>query len=103
MADQGEQVQRKISLQVPEDLEAVYSNFAVITHTASEIIIDLACLLPNARKGQIDARVIMTPMNAKLLLQALGENLSKFEEKFGTINTPDKAFPADARAVGFSH
>jgi hypothetical protein len=30
----------------------------------------------------------MTPMNAKLLYQALGENLQKFEAKYGNINIP---------------
>ena len=31
---------------------------------------------------------VMTPMNAKLLLRALGENLSRYEAQYGEIIVP---------------
>jgi hypothetical protein len=82
--------QQQISIELPEGLEAVYSNFAVITHSASEIVLDLARILPNTPKGKVYARVIMTPLNAKLLHRALGQNLEKFEAQFGEIKLPDE-------------
>ena len=52
-------------------MEAIYTNFALITHSPSELILDLARALPNAPKAKVYARVVMTPMNAKLLHKAL--------------------------------
>jgi Protein of unknown function (DUF3467) len=80
---------QQINIELPADLEAVYSNFAIINHSPSEIVVDFARLLPNMPKARVYARVIMTPLNAKLLLAALQDNLSKFEERFGEIRMPD--------------
>ena len=95
------QPQRQIQIELPANLEAIYSNFALITHSPSEMIMDLARVLPNVPKAKVYARIILTPMNAKLLHRALGENLSKFEEKFGEITTPDQGFEPNAERMGF--
>ena len=78
----------QINIEVPPDLDAVYANFAMITHTASEIIIDFARVLPNTPKTKVYARIVTTPMHAKLLLRALNENLEKYEAQFGEIKLP---------------
>jgi hypothetical protein len=93
--------QRQIQIELPTDLEATYANFALITHSASEMIVDFARALPNVPKTKVYARIIMTPINAKLLHQALGENLAKFEEKFGEIKTPDRGFASPSERMGF--
>ena len=95
----------QINIELPGDLEATYSNFALITHSPSEIVIDFARLLPNVPKAKIYARVLLTPLNAKLLLRALQENLAKYEEKFGEVRLPADAGFADAqeRTIGFRH
>lgn len=92
----------QINIELPGDLEAAYANFAMITHSPSEIVIDFARILPNVPKAKVYARVIMTPINAKLLHRALGENLTKFEAQFGEIRTPEQGF-GDERALGFKH
>ena len=92
---------RQIQIELPADLEAIYANFALITHSPSELIFDLARALPNTPKAKVYARVIMTPMNAKLLHKALGENLAKFEEKYGEIKTPDQGFEPQGERMGF--
>jgi len=79
---------QQMAIEIPANLEAVYSNFALITHSPSEIVVDFARLLPNMPKARIYARIVMTPMNAKLLLRALGENLSRFEAQYGEIIVP---------------
>ena len=81
--------QMQINVEVPPDLDATYSNLAVITHSISEIIIDFAHILPNTPKAKVRARIITTPLHAKLLLRALSENLEKFEAQFGEIKTPN--------------
>ena len=92
---------RQIQIELPADLDATYSNFALITHSPSEMIVDFARLLPNVPKAKVYARVIMTPMNAKLLYKALGDNLAKFEDKYGEIKTPATGFEPQAERMGF--
>jgi len=92
--------QRRVNIELPKELEAVYSNFALITHSPSEIVVDFAKLLPNVPNAKVYARIIMTPMNAKLLHQALGQNLEKFEDKFGEIKTPEHGFDQE-KPMGF--
>jgi hypothetical protein len=92
---------RPIQIELPPELEATYSNFALITHSPSEIIVDYARVLPNTPKAKVYGRIIMTPMNAKLLHKALGENIAKFEDKYGEIKAPDQGFEHPAGRIGF--
>ncbi len=103
MSKEKQRQQRmQINVQLPAELEAIYANFAMITHSPSEIVVDFARLLPNVPSAKVYARIVMTPMNAKLLHRALGENLSKFEAQFGEIKAPDQGFGAE-RPIGFKH
>ena len=95
-----QQSQVQISVELPDDLEAIYSNFAMITHAPAEVVIDFARLLPRMPRSRVHARIVMTPMHAKLLHRALGENLEKFEEKYGEIRTSDEGFD-EGRQIGF--
>ncbi len=79
----------RINIELPNDLEAIYANLALLNHSPSEIIIDFAQVLPNRKSSKIQSRVVMTPINAKLLLRALAENLQRFEAQYGTINIPE--------------
>jgi len=90
----------RVNIELPRDLEAIYSNFAMITHSPSEMIIDFASVLPNQPTARVHARILMTPMNAKLLHRALGENLQKYEAQFGEVKTPTQGFEKD-RPLGF--
>lgn len=105
MANQKQQPasspKRQIQIELPSDLEATYSNFVLITHSPSEMILDFARVLPNMPKTRVYSRIIMTPINAKLLHRALGENLAKFEESFGEIKTPDRGFEPPSERMGF--
>ena len=77
-----------ISIELPNNLEAIYTNFALITHSPSELVLDFARVLPNVPKSRVYARVLMTPLNAKLFLRALADNLRKFEAQYGEIVVP---------------
>jgi len=79
----------RISVELPANLEATYANLTLISHSTSEIIMDFARAMPNTPKAKIYSRVVMTPMNAKLLHRALADNLKKFEEKYGEIKIPE--------------
>jgi hypothetical protein len=62
-----------------------YVNFANIIHSQSEFVIDLGRVVPGRNDVKIYSRVILTPLHAKQLLEALGHNLALFEQKFGEI------------------
>jgi hypothetical protein len=62
-----------------------YINFANIIHSPSEFVIDLGRLMPGRADVKVYSRVIMTPLHAKQLLEALGQNIALFEQKFGEI------------------
>jgi hypothetical protein len=79
----------RMTVKLPADLRPTYSNFAVITHSASEIVIDLAQVMPQVPEARVQARIVMTPLNAKLFLRALGDNLGRYENQFGAIATPE--------------
>ncbi|HWW61458.1 MAG TPA: DUF3467 domain-containing protein [Thermoanaerobaculia bacterium] len=62
-----------------------YVNFANIIQSPSEFVIDLGRIVPGRNDVKIYSRVIMTPLHAKQLLEALAQNIALFEQKFGEI------------------
>ena len=62
-----------------------YINFANIIHSPSEFVIDLGRIVPGRTDVKVYSRVIMTPLHAKQLLEALAHNISLFESKYGEI------------------
>ena len=88
------QPQQQFNIEIDEkEAEGIYANLAMIIHSPTEIIIDFARVMPRMPKSKVLARIVMTPMHAKLLHKALSENLEKFEKQFGEIKvygSPDK-------------
>ena len=77
---------KEISLEIkPEIAKGTYSNLSIITHSHSEFIIDFATMLPGLPKPDIGNRIVMTPEHAKRLLNALMDNVTKYESQFGLI------------------
>jgi hypothetical protein len=77
-----------LSIEVPPDLEPAYANLARIAHAPAEFVMDFARLLPGDSKAVVAARVIMSPVALKLFVQAVNENLARYEATFGTVNIP---------------
>ncbi len=84
-----------MQIHLPANLEPVYSNFALITHSPSEIVVDFAQVMPQLPQARVLTRVVMTPLNAKLLLRALGEHLGRYEAQFGEVVVPEGPTLAD--------
>ncbi len=79
--------QNQLSLELkPEVAKGSYSNLAIISHSRSEFIIDFATTLPGLVKPEIGNRIIMTPEHAKRLMNAIFDNISKYEAQFGLID-----------------
>ncbi len=66
----------------------VYSNLARIAHSPADFVIDFAHWLPGEAQAWIQARILLSPLSAKLLLRALTENLARYEAAFGEISIP---------------
>ena len=95
-----QQPMQQIQLELREaEAEGIYSNFAMIGHSHSEIIMDFARFLPGTPKARVFARVIMTPQNAKSLAKTLEDNLKKYEETFGEIKI--HGGPDQQKNIGF--
>ena len=77
----------------PDKAQGEYANFAIITHSSSEFIVDFARMLPGVAKAQVRSRVILAPEHAKRLLGALQENLMRYEQTFGVIKMPQASQP----------
>lgn len=82
-------------IEIPEGLKPLYTNLARIAHSPADIVIDFAQILPGEPKSTVQARILMTPLSAKLLLRALQENLARYEAAFGEINVPHGSTLAD--------
>ena len=82
-------------LDLPAELEIIYANLARIAHSPADIVLDFAHLLPGEPRAKIRARVVMTPLSAKLLVKALTENIARYEAAFGEISLPSNNSLAD--------
>lgn len=87
--------QGQISIELNEEVaQGTYSNLAVITHSASEFVIDFIRIMPGIPKAQVKSRIILTPEHAKRLVAALQDNISKYEAVHGTIKDVKGSVPA---------
>jgi len=96
MKNKNETPKQQINIELGEkEAEGIYSNLAIISHSPAEFIFDFTRILPGVPKAKVLARMIMTPQHAKLFLNALSENVMKFEQQYGQINIdrPDNILP----------
>jgi len=76
-----------------ETAQGTYVNLAVISHSTSEFVIDFVRIMPGLPKAQVKSRVILTPEHAKRLLNALQDNIVKYENAFGEIALKEGGIP----------
>ena len=84
-----EKVKTQLNIEIPADLEEVYSNLAVIAHSSSEFAMDFIRVMPNMPKSKVKSRIIMNAEHAKRLMYALQQNIEKYEQQFGEIVLPE--------------
>ena len=89
---------QQLNIELSEEVaQGIYSNLAVITHSASEFIIDFIRIMPGIPKANVKSRVILTPEHAKRLLLALQDNIKKYEAVNGPVKNivsgPDPSMP----------
>lgn len=80
---------REINIDLPEDIaDGTYANLSIISHSDGEFVLDFVRLVPNVPKAKVKSRVILSPPQTKRLLQALGENVRRYEQTHGPIKDP---------------
>lgn len=80
----------QISVELSEAMaEGEYVNLAMIAHSQSEFVVDFIKMMPGLPKAKVKSRVILTPDHAYRLLNALKENIAKYEEIYGAISSDD--------------
>ncbi len=80
--DQGQQINIELG---EKEAEGIYSNLAIISHSPAEFVIDFTRILPGVPRARVHARIVMTPQHARLLLNALEDNITKYERQYGEI------------------
>jgi hypothetical protein len=78
--------QNQLNIEISEEMaEGQYANLAIITHSHAEFVVDFVNVMPGTPKSKVKSRVILTPQHAKRLMNALADNIQKFESVNGTI------------------
>lgn len=92
----------QINIELDENTaEGIYSNLAIINHSASEFVLDFVCIMPGVPKAKVKSRIVLTPQHAKRLVKALAENVHRFEATHGEIkDTEQPSIPLNFGTAG---
>ncbi len=75
---------RSLNVKIPDDeLKGRYANLLRITHTREEFILDFITFAPP--QAIVTARVVTSPGHLKRIIQALRENLERYEASHGPV------------------
>ena len=87
-----EENKQQINIELSEEIaEGIYSNLVMIAHSNSEFVIDFIRLMPGVPKAKVKSRIVVTPEHAKRFLNALKENIDKYENSFGKIKKQEES------------
>ncbi len=90
----SENSKKSIDLELDEaTAQGHYANLAIISHSASEFVLDFAAIMPGVPKAKIKSRIVLS----------LQDNITKYESAVGRIDIhmPQSA-PDDLLALGFT-
>ncbi len=73
-----------------EALASLYSDIVFMNFSPFGLTLDFGQQLPAAKRIEIVSRVSMSPQHAKVLANALIENIKNYEKQFGEIKITDK-------------
>lgn len=94
MNNNNQQIQIKAG---DAEIKGVYSNYTEIKHTKEEFCLDFLNIFPPM--GSLTARVIMSPGHTKRMINAMQDNVKKYEEQFGKI---EEAKGPETTKMGFN-
>ena len=77
----------KLEIQLDEDIaQGAYVNLAVVNHNEAEFVVDLIFVQPQTPRAKVRSRVILSPQHAKRFVEALQDNIQRYEQSFGVIS-----------------
>jgi hypothetical protein len=83
----SENTKKGIDLELDEaTAQGHYANLAIISHSATEFVIDFAAIMPGVPKAKIKSRIVLGPEHAKRLLLSLQDNITRYESTVGRID-----------------
>ena len=88
MAEEKKQKPKKVNIQIQLDddvAQGAYVNLVMVNHSQTEFTLDFIYVQPQQPKAKVRARIISSPKHTKRLLEALRDNVTKYEKRFGTI------------------
>ena len=91
MSDPKEHKEQQINIELDESTsQGIYSNLAIINHSPSEFVVDFVAIMPVTPKAKVKSRIILTPEHAKRFQSALADNIRRYEESHGEIDSKDQ-------------
>ncbi len=99
MAEEKKEERKKVNMHVDLGREVFYANNITVFNNQNEFIIDFSQTTP--RMDLIEGKqvlsyvtkhnaVILSPLQAKVFLQILKDNIDKYESQFGKIQVPKR-------------
>lgn len=88
MTDPKQDEKKKVNIQIQLDEEiaqGAYVNLAMVNHSETEFTLDFIYVQPQQPKAKVRARIITSPRHTKRLLEALKDNVAKYEKRYGPI------------------
>ena len=86
-----QQHDNQLNIELAEEIaEGIFSNLAIITHSNTEFVLDFIRVMPGIPKAKVKSRIILTPEHAKRLVQAMQDNIEKYELVNGRIKVQDE-------------
>ena len=80
---------KQLKIELPQEIESgIYANGISVTHADNEFFLDFIRIIPyadNSALGKVVSRIIINPQNAKRVMDALRDNIKKYENDFGEI------------------
>ena len=84
----------QLQIQLDDDVaNGRYANMALVNHSETEFTLDFIYVQPQQPRAKVLSRIITNPKHMKRLLAAMQDNVSKYEAKFGFIETADPGVP----------
>ncbi|HEY4221617.1 MAG TPA: DUF3467 domain-containing protein [Myxococcota bacterium] len=82
--------QGQLQIQLPPEIsQGAYVNLTLVNHTETEFVFDFIFVQPLEPRATVRARIISSPKHAKRLLNALTDNVARYEARFGTVDAAD--------------
>ncbi len=91
MSDSKEQKEQQINIELDESTsQGAYSNLAIINRSPSEFVVDFVAIMPGTPKAKVKSRIILTPEHAKRFQTALADNIRRYEDAHGEIDSKEQ-------------